>query len=163
MDTLQKARCPQGRKIAKISDETPKSIIISIKCIKCVKSAKNRLKTHRKGKAKTMTKLSHKALKDMGRNLSGYYFDGNIYAHENRLHYLTMLPYYANRPERVAEVRHMNPEIMGLWARLEALAPDSTNYTQLAYSCGIYGNSGQLHKIDYYKNGEIVETVYIFC
>ena len=109
------------------------------------------------------TKMTHKALKEMGKALHGKYYDGNIYAHENRVHYLSIAPYGWGRSSWRAEVEKMNAEILPLIDDLAEIMPDSANCEQLAYATGIYGNIGQLHKIDYYKNGNIVCTVTTYC
>ena len=110
-----------------------------------------------------MTRLSHKALKDMGKALGGYYYDGNIYAHENRRHFLTVAPYGLRREGWKKEIERLNPEIMPLVDDIIADDPDSVDYEQIAYSCGQYGNSGQLHRITYYRNGNPIRTIYLYC
>lgn len=112
---------------------------------------------------KKAIKLSHKALKEMGAMLNGYYFDGNIYAHENRVHYLQSIICGWNREEEVENAKTHCSEISELVDNIRAIGADSVSCRQLAYSCGYYGNSGQLHRIDYIKNGETVKTLYLYC
>ena len=108
-------------------------------------------------------KMSHKALKEMGASLGGFCFDGNIYAHENRKHYLQAVVCSWRKGETIEEAKHHEPEIAALVDEIVALGADSVSSAQLAYSCGYYGNTGQLHRIDYYKNNEIVKTLFLYC
>lgn len=110
-----------------------------------------------------MNKLSHKALKEMGKALHGLYFDSNIYAHENRVHYLSSLPYAWDKEGMIADAKRLSGEMGALIDEIAALDCDSTRTEQLAYSCGYYGNTGQLHKIEYFKNGEPVKVVFLYC
>lgn len=110
-----------------------------------------------------MTKLSHKALKEMGKTLGGLFFDGNIYAHENRAHYLTCVPYNAENDDYINEAKRHEPEIASLIDEIIKSGANGARREQLAYSCGIYGNTGQLHKIDLYKDDEIVRTIFLYC
>lgn len=110
----------------------------------------------------SIQKMSHKALKEMGKALNGYYYDGNIYSHENRVYYLSNIWREYRKSERLEECRHHSPEIEALAEEIAALDIDGSRTAQLAYSCGYYGNSGQLHKIDYFKDDAIVRTIYIY-
>lgn len=110
-----------------------------------------------------ITKMTHKALKEMGEMLNGYYFDGNIYAHENRVHYLSSVVCDWRKDERIEEAKAHNHEIAALIDEIVSTGANEATTRQLAYSCGIYGNSGQLHRIDYTKNGEAVKTIYLYC
>lgn len=111
----------------------------------------------------TMNKMSHRALKEMGKALDGMYFDGNIYAHGNRVHYLSSLPYAWDKESMIADAKRLSGEMGTLIDEIAALDCDCTRTEQLAYSCGIYGNSGQLHRIEYFKNDESVKVLFLYC
>lgn len=110
-----------------------------------------------------MMHLSHKALKEMGKALGGLYFDGNIYAHENRVHYLSSLPYAFDKKGMIADAKRLSGELGALIDEIASLDCDSTRTEQLAYSCGYYGNTGQLHRVEYFKNGESVKVLFLYC
>ena len=110
-----------------------------------------------------MMKLSHKALKEMGKSLGGYFFDSNIYAHENRVHYATSIVCSWRQEERIAEAKAHCSEMANLIDDVMKLGADNASCEQLAYSCGYYGNSGQLHKITYYKGDSAIRTIFLYC
>lgn len=109
-----------------------------------------------------VVKMTHKALKETGKALNGYYFDGNIYAHENRVHYLSSVVLDWRKDERIAEAKKHCTEISDLIDEIVATGANEATTAQLAYSCGIYGNSGQLHRIEYTKDGETVKTIFLY-
>ena len=114
-----------------------------------------------------LQKMTHKALKEIGAMMDGYYFDGNIYAHQNRVHYLASVVNSWRKDETIAEAKRHCSEMSDLIDEVLTYGADTANYEQLAYSCGIYGNIGQLHKVTYYKDedGEYkpIRTIYLYC
>lgn len=110
-----------------------------------------------------MIKLSHKKLKRLGNNLNGHYFDGNIYDHENRVYYLQTITFRKEETISHLVATNENSAFISLLKSIAALNPDSSSSKQLAYSCGLYGNTGQLHEISYYKHDNLIKTIYIYC
>lgn len=113
------------------------------------------------------TKLTHKALKELAKSLGGIYFDGNIYAHQNRVHYLASVVNSWRQDETIKDAKRHCSEMSDLIDEVLTYGADAANYTQLAYSCGIYGNNGQLHEITYYKDegGEYkpLRKIVLYC
>lgn len=73
--------------------------------------------------------LSKKSLKELSRNLGAIKLCNNIYVYENIIHSSMNL------------IRELN---------LVDCVDGYICVNQIAYCAGIYGNSGQLHKITYY-------------
>lgn len=107
-----------------------------------------------------MIKMSHKQLVEMSKTLNAYYFDDNIYAHENRVHNLMSVVYYRERA--IEDTKHECENFNKLLREVIDLNPTSVSSKQLAYSCGIYGNTGQLHKLTYYKGDKLIKTIFIY-
>lgn len=98
-----------------------------------------------------MNKLSHKALKDMGKNLGGYELSkGDIYYYENNLYYLRHLQNIENDSIPVTKdlVNNVITDIKKRFPNAKYVSEQ-----QIAYSHGVYGNTGQLHKCRVLDNG----------
>ena len=117
-----------------------------------------------------MIKLSKKQLKKQAEDLEAYYFTGNVYSYENCIEYLKQLAYYKNRKD-TGEIeqdflKNVNKNyLLSAQDIIESIKRiDSDTYTcnQLAYSAGVYGNSGQLHEIKLYKNNDLVARYYFY-
>lgn len=90
-----------------------------------------------------MEKLTRKQLKGLGENLVGYYCGGNVYNHENIIQYIN-----SKRYEELSKYSNKNNQIDKLKEHLQAITNTLDKYiitcNQIAYSCGTYGNTGQL-------------------
>ena len=106
-----------------------------------------------------MKRMSHKALKMLGAHLNGYELsDGNIYNYENALYDLKGL-------RRVDEKRCNSYLINNIIDKIKERHPDANHIwtTQIAYSAGISGNTGQLHKCEICtENGDVLETIFTY-
>ena len=92
-----------------------------------------------------MERMSHKSLLSEGRRLNGLYFTSNTYEYENCIAMIQSL--------REDKKHTCTSEIYS--ETLEQLKKDyptlkSICATKIAYSAGIYGNTGQLHKLELY-------------
>ena len=107
-----------------------------------------------------MIKMSHKLLTQLSKSVDAYYFDGNIYQHENRVDYLMTVVY---NPVLAIERSKNQSELFNKLLR-EVIDLHATSVTtkQLAYSCGTYGNTGQLHRLNYYKDDKCIKSIYIY-
>lgn len=106
-----------------------------------------------------MKRMSHKALKQLGAHLNGYELSGgNIYYYENALYYLQRFHMVDDTMARaylinniISEIKERFPDANHLWV------------TQIAYSAGVYGNTGQLHKCDICtEDGGVLGTIYTY-
>lgn len=106
-----------------------------------------------------MIKLSKKQLKDISKSMSAFYCGGNVYNHENITHWLSCGDF-----ESIKKLENKNNDIIKLLNFLDNnynlkkfynynnnnnLKGNYSYYisaSQIAYSCGYYGNSGQLVK-----------------
>ena len=120
-----------------------------------------------------MIKLSKKELKEFAEYNNGLYFTGNVYSYENIIYYLDVLlnkkrnndieniDYYIEQLEK-----NINVDFKENLKKLikKVIDKDFNDYriTQDFYSCGYYGNSGQLHKLVLYKNDSIVDLIYLY-
>lgn len=106
-----------------------------------------------------MKRMSHKALKQLGAHLNGYELSGgNIYYYENALYDLQRLhmvdetktdAYLINNI--ILKIKERFPGVNHLWV------------TQIAYSAGAYGNTGQLHQCDICtENGDVLGTIFTY-
>lgn len=76
--------------------------------------------------------LSKKDLKTLACSLNATYISNNCYVYENIIHSSRNIIDYFN-----------------MYDVIDLETPYLVSY-QVAYSAGIYGNSGQIHKIEYY-------------
>ena len=112
-----------------------------------------------------MKKLSHKKLQETGRQLNGLYLSCNSYTFENAVHYLTQLQkvesgfYLVGGLSEEETVNNLIKEIKEMFPQANACRAE-----QLFYSSGVYGNNGQLYKMDVVdKNyNDIGYTFYIY-
>ncbi len=97
-------------------------------------------------------KLTKTQLKEMAKNLKGVYCGGNVYQYENGIFYLN-----TNHAEET------NTNIKEYLANLEINLKrvDFLAY-QVAYSCGTYGNSGQLHKVEIWQNNKVIHEFFTY-
>ena len=98
-------------------------------------------------------KTSRKQLAQTALNLDATKLANNVYCYENAIHYLCMLQAH----NKLFEDNKAVEELISRY-------PNATcvTYSQLFYSCGIYGNNGQLHRVDFYENDEIIGTEYVY-
>lgn len=117
-----------------------------------------------------MIKLSKKQLKEEAIYNEAYYFTGNVYSYENVIYYLESLCYYKNKcnTEEIEKNIYNNSSknyynsINDLIENIKNI--DYTDYKieKIAYSAGVYGNSGQLHTLKLYNNNNIVALYYMY-
>ena len=108
-----------------------------------------------------MVKMSHKQLVEMSKALDAHYFDGNIYEHENRVDYLITVVY--NPVLAVEHSKNQSESFNKLLREVIDLHPTSVTSKQLAYSCSEYGNTGQLHRLNYYKDDKFIKSIFIYA
>ena len=97
-----------------------------------------------------MIKMSKKDLKDMAISLGAYYCGGNVYNHENIAYYISTREFskivqYENSKNDVSKLLNNLDNLYGLY-NMEMENKYSIVHNQIAYSCGTYGNTGQLIK-----------------
>lgn len=110
-----------------------------------------------------MKKTSHKKLVETGKRINGISFSWNPYTFENAVHYFSRLE---EIPEGSFLCGADEEKINSVIRNLRADFPGSKGCipTQLYYSAGVYGNSGQLYSMEildsnYEKTGN---TFYIY-
>ena len=112
-------------------------------------------------------KVTKKALRELGEDFCGYYHGGNVYSFENVLHYIENYNYTSeeirNKEELQDNKYHNRKELRELICKYKDLGYKMSG-EQLYYSCGTYGNNGQLYKIRVYDKdyNEHLETFYIY-
>lgn len=122
-------------------------------------------------------KLSKKELKRRAELEEGYYFTGNVYSYENIVNYLNQLAYRTEsghkteNKERIKEIKNeliknVNSNyfnsLKDIVKNIESIKHDNYNMTQLYYSAGLYGNSGQLHQLNLYKKHAIIASYILY-
>lgn len=84
-----------------------------------------------------MLKMSKRTLKELAKSLNAHYFTDNTYYYQNDVRYLEAL----RKSDHVSD-KAIDPLI----DELIAMGAKYVRAEQIAYSCGSYGNTGQLHK-----------------
>ena len=122
-------------------------------------------------------KTSKKELKQYAERNEAYYFTGNVYSYENVVYYLEQLAWRTETGEktknqkRIEEIkeeliRNTNKNyfnsLQDIIYNITSIKHDSYKVTQLLYSAGLYGNSGQLHEIRLYYKNNIVGLYYLY-
>ena len=94
-----------------------------------------------------ITRMSLRALRDMGANLGGFALTGDIYYYENDLSRLASLePLGEDERQLPYDTDRVNEVISEIKKRFPGAS--SCSRYQIAYSCGMYGNTGQLHRLE---------------
>lgn len=115
--------------------------------------------------------LTKSKLKELSNTLDAYYFGGNVYQYENDIYYLTHYQFNrididsnSLRAENIKKCIKWLDDTYGLnnFNELTRTNPYRLHSTQIAYSRGVYGNSGQLHRIDIYSDNEIIRSFYTY-
>lgn len=108
-----------------------------------------------------MVKMSHKQLVEIAKTLDAHYFDNNTHKHENRVFYLMLV---VSNPVRAVERANKMEieEFSKLLREVIDLHATSVSSKQLAYSYGKYGNTGQLHRLSYYKDDKFIKSIFIY-
>lgn len=124
-----------------------------------------------------MIKLSKKELVKEAQHQEAYYFTGNVYSYENVIHYLSNLCYETqtdkkkekkedikNTINRLRENTNSNytNSLKDIIKNISSIKHDAYNVEQVAYSAGLYGNSGQMHTIKLYNKNNIVALYYCY-
>ena len=105
-----------------------------------------------------MEKLSHKALLSEGRRLNGLYFSGNVYEYENCI---AMIQNLREDKKQTFTSKTYNDTLERLKKDYPTLK--SISALQIAYSAGIYGNTGQLHKLVLFDNNDdLLDILYAY-
>ena len=105
-----------------------------------------------------MEKLSHKALLSEGRRLNGLYFSGNVYEYENCI---AMIQNLREDKKQTRTSKVYNDTLERLKKDYPTLK--SISAFQIAYSAGIYGNTGQLHKLELFDNNDdLLDILYAY-
>ena len=115
--------------------------------------------------------LTKKQLKEIAEREEAYYFTGNVYSYENIIYYLNII-LFKNRDKKdihdyILELfKNVNHDYINsmndLLANIQTIKYDSYEINQLYYSAGVYGNSGQLHRMRLYKDNSIVAEYYMY-
>ena len=112
-----------------------------------------------------MKKLSHKKLQETGRQLNGLYLSCNCYTFENAVYYLTRLQKVESGSYLVGDLS-TEDKVNNFINGTKEMFPQAyaCRAEQLFYSAGVYGNNGQLYKMDVVdKNyNDIGYTFYIY-
>lgn len=127
-------------------------------------------------------KISKKNLKELGNNLDGFYCGKDVYNYENIIYLINRLPYSNKedikgyREEIIKEIKKLinynncdkavkYSAKYNFISRLEELKNNDffeiVTY-QMAYSCGVYGNTAQLHKIEIRTEKNETEIFYTY-
>lgn len=115
--------------------------------------------------------LTKTKLKELANALDAYYFGGNVYQYENDIYYLTRYRFNeintnsnSVRAENIKKCIKWLDDTYGLdnFNKLTRTNPYRLYSTQIAYSHGVYGNSGQLHRIDIYAGDDIIRSFYTY-
>lgn len=90
------------------------------------------------------TRLSKKALQEQANLLGAYKLSGNVYKYENAISKL-----YSLKEVDKYDTCY-DAEVFNKFVRMikdESVGAYSAEVTQMYYSAGVYGNSGQLHEV----------------
>ena len=105
-----------------------------------------------------MIELSKRKLNEMSHQLCAYDLGcRGIYDYENAIYYLWAM-------KKIDGSRYYKDKVNNLIENIRIQYGDNVTLVkeQLAYSCGTYGNNGQLHVFHVYANGEIKENIYTY-
>lgn len=115
-----------------------------------------------------MIKITRKQLKDLATSLNAYYCGGNVYNHENITYCIsrrniTRLKEYSNSKNDISRLINFLNERYDI-NKLEYGDLYSINANQIAYSCGDYGNTGQIveYVIISRKTNEVIYKFYTY-
>lgn len=123
-------------------------------------------------------KTSKKQLKKEAEWMEAYYFTGNVYSYENIVEYINLiarstaedqpmnyikenLESYIHEAFKNCKKEYYN-SLKDLIENIKTIKHDNIITRQLYYSAGLYGNSGQLHKIKLYYHEMIVAEYYMY-
>ena len=124
-----------------------------------------------------MIKLSKKQLRAEAEYQEGYYFTGNVYSYENVIFYIGQLVWKTEtgkKTENKSRIKEIKKELLknvnseyinsaiDIIKNIESIKHDAYKIEQIAYSAGLYGNSGQLHKITLYYKNNITALYYCY-
>lgn len=124
-----------------------------------------------------MIKLSKKELKREAEREEAYYFTSNVYSYENVIYYLERLAWKTEagtKTKNKKDIENIKKELLkninskyftslqDIVRNIQTIKHDSYKIEQIAYSAGLYGNSGQLHSIKLYNKNEITALYYCY-
>ena len=104
-----------------------------------------------------MIKLSKKNLEELAKSLDAFKVASNVYNYENTCYYIQHFDFKEYQKE-------LDKELISKIKKYIKIN-NYENYIQIkniAYSCGIYGNTGLLSQVNIYKNNKIVNVFYIY-
>lgn len=111
-----------------------------------------------------MERITKTKLKELAKNIDAYYYGGNVYNYENAISCIESCYTSIDRIlEEFKTSKYYNrDQLRELIVKYKNLGYKmSCKY--LYYSCGINGNSGQLHKVYVYDNeDQHIDTFYIY-
>ena len=107
-------------------------------------------------------KLSKKNLKELAISLDAYYCGGNVYNHENITEYVSNPKYNITKLNEYSKKDNDVYTLMERVAKNRAVGKTFTCARLIAYSCGNYGNSGQLVKYDVSDINGVIDTFYTY-
>lgn len=102
-------------------------------------------------------KLTKKKLRETGENFNAYYLGGNVYDYENIIYYLEQ--------KQIENIDNNNSIELKNYILINYKLEDiNISSKQLFYSCGVYGNNGQLHKISIYNKdwSKLIDTLFVY-
>lgn len=105
-------------------------------------------------------KLSKKELEETGIAQDAFYLGGNVYNYENAIFYLGI----GDLENLEKSVKGNDIELLINYLKHYEMDKVHIMATQLFYSAGIYGNNGQLHKVNILdKNtNKRLDTIYVY-
>ena len=110
-----------------------------------------------------MEKLTRKQLNNLAKDLKGFYCGGNVYNHESIVQYIASR-HFEDLEKYVHEDNQVKKLIDYLTINTSNLDNFMIFHNQIAYSCGLYGNTGQLARYEIYdttdKNDYILKDVF---
>lgn len=105
-----------------------------------------------------MIELSNKKLNELARQLGAYDIgNGNIYHYENAVYYLCNMKKVDANQYYKCVLNDLIDHIRKEYSNNMTLRKE-----QLAYSCGVYGNNGQIHVFHVYVNGIPKGNIYTY-
>ena len=105
-----------------------------------------------------MIKLSKKQLVELATSLGAYKFTSNVYTYEGIVHFLSNYDVSERAIEQSSDstylelIHNYNNDIY------------YKEVNKLAYSCGLYGNTGQLHEFKIYERAtnKLLDVYYTY-
>lgn len=110
-------------------------------------------------------KATKKRIMEKAKDLKAYYYGGNVYDYENAIHLIENYNYTSKDIKKhIVDNKYYNREDLRNLICKYKKKKYKMSAKQLYYSCGLYGNSGQLHEVNVYTNKwtKLKDTFYIY-